>query len=90
MLLQRQVKHDWWSFFPEKYEFTKEWHEQRQQKDWDCKIPAVPESTDILKKDSILSVLNTLFARIMHDKLLEYHDLKEEKYVSDQVGSVST
>lgn len=65
-----------------KYPFTRDWHQQRQGKEWDCTASpsgvaaAVPE---------LVSVLNTFFARFMSDKLLEYHDVKTEDFVNARV-----
>eukprot|EP00392_Amoebophrya_sp_AT5.2_P008627 g8655.t1 len=68
-----------------KYPFTQSWHLQRQKKDWACSLPKTADDGSLKEKDTLLSVLNTLFSRFMHDKLLEYHDLEPARYVSAQV-----
>ncbi|CAD7937828.1 unnamed protein product [Amoebophrya sp. A25] len=68
--------------YNKKYPFTIEWHQQKQPDNWKCDIP---NDESIKSKDTILSVLNTLFSRFMDHKLLEYHDLIPAKYTSAKV-----
>ncbi|CAD7960625.1 unnamed protein product [Amoebophrya sp. A120] len=71
--------------YNKKYPFTLAWHLQRQSGRWVCSLPEKANDESLKSEETLLSVLNTLFSRFMHDKLLEYHDLEPAKYVSSRV-----